>query len=145
MSLRAERLARYRLAREWIAPRTSLRAFEALVAEALDDLPKAVHDKMENVAVVVERRADADRLAEFGYAPDEDLLGLYEGVNQLERAGNYHLVVPDRITLFWRPIIEEVRPGGRDAIRDEIRATIIHEVAHHFGMDDLELEDLGLG
>jgi predicted Zn-dependent protease with MMP-like domain len=136
-------LARYRTARERIAPRASLRAFEALVAEALDDLPPSVQEQLENVAILVEERATPARLGHLGYDPDMDLLGLYEGINRLERTSGYHLVTPDRITLFWRPIIEEVGGGDREAIRREIRKTVIHEVAHHFGMDDAELERLG--
>jgi predicted Zn-dependent protease with MMP-like domain len=129
---RAERLARYAAARRRVLPRTSLKAFKALVVEALDDLPVYVQERLENVAVVVEEH---DRGLE--------LLGLYEGVNRLERAGGYHLVTPDRITLFWRPIIEEVGQLGPEAIRREVRKTVIHEVAHHFGIDDAELERLG--
>jgi predicted Zn-dependent protease with MMP-like domain len=140
---RSERLARYRQAREQIAPRASLRAFEALVAEALDELPPYVQERLENVAVIVEERPRPDRLAGLGYDPNQDLLGLYEGINRLERAGGYHLVTPDRITLFWRPIIDEVGAGDRDAVRREVRKTVIHEVAHHFGIDDAELERLG--
>jgi predicted Zn-dependent protease with MMP-like domain len=140
---RAERLARYRAARERIAPRASLRAFEELVAEALDDLPPYVQERLENVAVLVEERPSPDRLSRLGYDPDRDLLGLYEGINRLDRSSGYHLVTPDRITLFWRPIIEEVGPGDTQAIRREVRKTVIHEVAHHFGIDDAELERLG--
>jgi predicted Zn-dependent protease with MMP-like domain len=143
VNLRHERLARYRAARERIAPRTSLKAFEALVAEALDELPAYVRARLENVAVLVEERARPERLNSLGYASEQDLLGLYEGINRLDRASGYHLATPDRITLFWRPIIEEVGHGDREAIRREVRKTVIHEVAHHFGMDDDELERLG--
>ena len=136
-------MARYRTARERVLPRVSLTAFKALVAEALDDLPAYVQDRLENVAVLVEERARPDRLSRLGYPAEQDLLGLYEGINRLDRATGYHLVTPDRITLFWRPIIEEVGHGNREAIRREIRKTVIHEVAHHFGMDDDELERLG--
>jgi predicted Zn-dependent protease with MMP-like domain len=137
---RHARLARYRAARERISPRTSLKAFEALVAEALDELPDDVRARLENVAVLVEERARPGRHTD---EPSQELLGLYEGVNRVERASGYHLVTPDRITLFWRPIIEEVGHGDLAAIRREVRKTVIHEVAHHFGMDDDELERLG--
>ena len=143
MNRRFDRLARYRSARERIAPATSLRAFEALVAEAMDDLPPFIQEHLENVAVIVEDQAHPGRLARLGYDPNEDLLGLYEGINRVERAGGYHLVTPDRITLFWRPIVDEVGSGDREAIRREVRKTVIHEVAHHFGIDDAELEQLG--
>jgi predicted Zn-dependent protease with MMP-like domain len=137
---RHERLARYRAARERISPRTSLKAFEALVAEALDELPDYVQARLENVAVLVEERARPGRQHR---EPSQELLGLYEGINRVDRASGYHLVTPDRITLFWRPIIEEVGHGDVEAIRREVRKTVIHEVAHHFGMDDDELERLG--
>lgn len=143
VSQRAERLARYTAARRRVGPRTSLKAFEALVAEALDDLPAYIQQHLENVAVVVEEEAEPERLRRLGQDPAYGLLGLYEGINRLERASGYHLATPDRITLFWRPIIEEVGPGGPDAIRREVRKTVIHEVAHHFGIDDAELERLG--
>jgi predicted Zn-dependent protease with MMP-like domain len=130
VNTRRERLARYRLARERIGPATSLKAFERLVADTLDSLPPEIQRRIENVAVVVEERGNGD------------LLGLYEGVNRIGRAGGYHLATPDRITLFWKPIVEEA--GADDeALRAEVRKTIIHEVAHYFGMDDAELEQLG--
>jgi predicted Zn-dependent protease with MMP-like domain len=113
------------------------------VAEALDDLPDYVRERLENVAVIVEDWPRPDRLERLGYPADHDLLGLYEGINRLDRASGYHLVTPDRITLFWRPIVDEVGSGDREAIRREIRKTVVHEVAHHFGIDDAELERLG--
>ena len=139
MSLRTDRLARYRAARERILPRTSQRAFEALVAEALDDLPSFVQERMENVAVLVQEWPTPAQLA----GSEDELLGLYEGINRVERGAGYHLATPDRITLFRRPILGEVGDGDRAAIRAEVRKTVIHEVAHHFGMDDAELERLG--
>ncbi len=131
MNHRLERLARYRSARERVAPLTSLKAFEALVAESLDEPPPYIKERLENVAVLVDEGATSE------------LLGLYEGVNRLERAVGYHLATPDRITLFWRPIVDEVGLADREAIRREVRKTIIHEIAHHFGIDDAELERLG--
>jgi predicted Zn-dependent protease with MMP-like domain len=140
---RALRLGRYRAARDWIAPRTSLRAFEALVAEALDDLPAYIRDRLDNVAILVEDRPARDRLERLGYDPNRDLLGLYEGINRLDRSSGYHLATPDRITLFWQPILDQVGDGGREAIRREVCTTVIHELAHHFGIDDAEIERLG--
>jgi predicted Zn-dependent protease with MMP-like domain len=140
---RADRLARYQRARRNVAPRSSLRAFRGLVAEALDDLPTEIQDHLENVAVLVEERPQRGELARLGYRADEELLGLYEGINRLQRDSGYHLVTPDRITLFWRAIVDEVGPRGRGALRSEVRKTVIHEVGHHFGMDDAELERLG--
>jgi predicted Zn-dependent protease with MMP-like domain len=143
VSLRDQRLARYRTARERIQPRVSRRAFETLVQEVLDDLPPYIQERLENVAVLVEDWPAAARVAATGHDADMELLGLYEGVNRLDRSSGYHLVTPDRITLFWRPLVDEVGGGGPAALRREVRKTVIHEVAHHFGIDDAELERLG--
>jgi predicted Zn-dependent protease with MMP-like domain len=143
VSDRFARLARYRAARERVLPRVSLRAFEALVAEALDELPPYVQERLENVAVLVEEWPRPERVAQLGYDEGTELLGLYEGINRVDRSSGYHLATPDRITLFWRPILDEVGDGGRAALKREVRATVIHEVAHHFGIDDAELERLG--
>jgi len=126
-----------------VGPATSLKAFEALVAEALDGLPEYIQQRLENVAVIVEERVTPERLDRLGREPGYDLLGLYEGINRVDRASGYHLVTPDRITLFRRPILEEVGSADPEAIRREVRKTIVHEVAHHFGIDDAELERLG--
>ena len=120
MSQRTQRLARYRAARERILPRISQRAFEDLVSEALDNLPPYVHERMENVAVLVQEWPTAEQL---GHSHD-GLLGLYEGINRVDRGAGYHLATPDRITLFWRPIVQEVGNGDREAIRAEISETV---------------------
>lgn len=143
MSARQDRLARYQRARVRASPRTSRVAFDALVAEVLDDLPPYIQQHLENVAILVEDRATPDRLRRLGYDPRQDLLGLYEGINKLQRGSGYHLVTPDRITLFWQPLVEQVGSGDRQALRAEIRKTIIHEIAHHFGIGDAELRRLG--
>jgi predicted Zn-dependent protease with MMP-like domain len=131
LNQRLERLARYRTARRRAAPARSMKAFEDLVADVLDDLPAYIQEHLENVAVIVDEGATSK------------LLGLYEGVNRLERGGGYHLAMPDRITLFWKPIVEEAASSDPAAIRAEVRKTIIHEIAHHFGIGDAELERLG--
>jgi predicted Zn-dependent protease with MMP-like domain len=119
-----------------------MRAFETLVAEALDHLPESVRERIENVAVVVEEWPRPARLVALGYDPDQDLLGLYEGIPRHQRGSGYHLAVPDRITIFRQPILDHVGSGGREAIVREVRKTVIHEVAHHFGIDDEELARL---
>lgn len=106
-------------------------AFERLVREAVRDLPKRFRERLANVDVVVEEG-------------DEDGdLGLYEGVPLSERGQDYSLVLPDKITLYRRAIEAECRETGAD-VRDEIRDTIRHEIAHHFGMTDDELEEGGI-
>ena len=108
------------------------RRFDALVADALDELPEWVQDAMDNVAVVVEDRPPAD---------DPDLLGLYEGVAKTERE-SYAGALPDRITIYRSTI--EAEAGDDDGeLRDLVADTVVHEVAHHFGISDERLEDLG--
>lgn len=105
--------------------------FERLVSEALDSIPPELGRLMSNVAVLV-----ADDPPE-----GQDLLGLYEGVPLTERDGWYAGVLPDTITIFRRPILRICTT--REQVVDEVRITVIHEVAHHFGIDDDRLDDLG--
>lgn len=106
--------------------------FERLVGEALDSLPPALGEMMENIAVVVE---DAH--------PDEDLLGLYEGVPLTEREDYGGMAMPDRVTVYRLPICAIC--DDEDELVEEITVTVVHEVAHHFGIDDETLHRLGWG
>jgi len=110
--------------------------FERLVAEAVDDLPAWVHENMENVVIVVE-----DHNSE-----DPELLGLYEG-NDLTGRGEYGIAgggllpLPDVIRIYRRPLVETW--SDEEDLVEEIRVTVIHEIAHHFGIDDDRLDELG--
>lgn len=104
--------------------------FERLVGEALDSLPPELGEMMENVAVVVE---DAH--------PDEDLLGLYEGVPLTERGDYGGMAMPDRVTVYRLPICAVC--DSEQELVDQITVTVVHEVAHHFGIDDETLHQLG--
>lgn len=104
--------------------------FERLVGEALDSLPPELGEMMENVAVVVE---DAHA--------DEDLLGLYEGVPLTERGDYGGMAMPDRVTVYRLPICAICY--SEEELLDQIAVTVVHEVAHHFGIDDETLENLG--
>ena len=106
--------------------------FETLVGEALDQLPEALGELLDNVVVMVDDRH-----------PDEDLLGLYEGVPLTARDDYGDMVLPDRITLYRLALCEEV--DDLDELRDEVLITVVHEVAHHFGIDDDRLHELGWG
>ena len=117
--------------------------FERLVAEAVDKLPDEFHEKLENIDVVVERQPTFRQLAEAGLKSGETLLGLYEGIPQTERGRHYGLVVPDKITIFQRPI--EAQCSNDVEIRSQIRETVLHEIAHHFGIDDNRLRRLNNG
>lgn len=106
--------------------------FEELVEEALTGLPDWVAERLDNVAVVVEEDAPPD---------DPDLLGLYEGIPLTERGQDYFGVLPDRIRLFRRTIENESE--DEDDLVAVVRDTVVHEVAHFFGISDERLHDLG--
>ena len=109
--------------------------FEKLVDAALEELPPDIADKSDNVAVVVEDRPNREQ------APDGDLLGLYEGISLADRGIDYAGVMPDRVTIFMEP---HLAMGLREHdLRAEIRTTVLHEMAHHLGIDDDRLHELG--
>jgi predicted Zn-dependent protease with MMP-like domain len=111
--------------------RVTRERFEELVADALDSLPSELGNAMENVAVLVEDEA-----------PGGSLFGLYEGIPLTRRGPNsYTGVMPDRITLYQRTICS-VCHSEADVV-GQVRKTVIHEVAHHFGISDPRLEELG--
>src|SRR3712207_4511919 len=99
--------------------------FEELVAEALDSIPPALTDLIDNCVVLVAEEPPAD---------DPDLLGLYDGTPLTERDSSYSLVVPDRITLFRGPLLEMCE--DEEEVVREVRITVVHEIAHHFGIED---------
>jgi predicted Zn-dependent protease with MMP-like domain len=116
--------------------------FLRLVRRALDGLPSPYRDWLENVDVVIEPRPGRSRLRTAGLEPGEALFGLYEGVPLTERGASYGLVLPDKITIFQEPLEREFTDEGE--LIDEVRRTVLHELAHHFGISDEELERLGL-
>jgi predicted Zn-dependent protease with MMP-like domain len=107
--------------------------FEALVERALDEIPDEIAALVRNVVVLVEDEPPAD---------DPDLLGVYEGVSLTERSSD-HTGLPDRITIFRRPLTEMCR--DREELVREVGITVVHEIAHHFGIDDSRLHELGYG
>jgi predicted Zn-dependent protease with MMP-like domain len=107
--------------------------FMELAAEAIDALPAWIHDTMDNVEILVEDEPPED---------DPDLLGLYEGVPLAERSSQYFGAMPDRITLFRSTIEGEARADD-ERLRRVIAHTVAHEIAHHFGIDDDRLHELG--
>lgn len=104
--------------------------FEELVADALDRIPAELAADMSNVVVVVEDAPDG-----------EPLLGLYEGVPLTERGGDYAGFLPDRIIIFREPILALCETD--EEVVEEVYVTVVHEVAHHFGIDDERLHELG--
>lgn len=118
------------------------RRFEELVAQALAELPDQFQRRLDNVDVVVETWPSRRQLAHFNLGPSGTLFGLYEGVPLSKRTRGYGLVPPDRITIFQGPIEAVCRTPG--AIRKKVRDVVVHEIAHHFGIDDGRLKELGL-
>ncbi len=120
--------------------------FELLVEQALADIPETLWNKIDNVAVVVEAWPTAQQLASVGMRGDGKnsglLLGLYEGVPLTVRTHHYGLVAPDKITIFRGPILRVCAPT-EEAIRAQVRRTVLHEIAHHFGISDERLHQLG--
>jgi len=108
------------------------RRFERLVAEALDDLPAWVRERLENVEVVVEEAPPRD---------EPGLLGLYQGIPMTRRGMSYAGVLPDRITLFRSTI--EAQAGDDEGLKAVVAETVAHEVAHFFGISDERLRELG--
>jgi predicted Zn-dependent protease with MMP-like domain len=106
--------------------------FEELVGQALDTIPGRLAAAMDNVVVVVEAEPPAEQ---------PGLLGLYEGIPLTRRDGWYAGVLPDRITIFRGPLVR--RALSYADLVEEVRVTVVHEVAHHFGIDDAELDELG--
>ena len=118
------------------------RKFRRLVEEALDTLPMAVRVRMENVTVIVEDDPTEEQIDCVGLDPRCDtLFGFYEGSPLPERSHDFGMALPDRITLFYRPLVETFH--GPAEIREQIRRTVVHEVAHFLGLDDDEIERLG--
>lgn len=109
-------------------------SFDALVERALDGLPEEFAHLVRNVVVLVEPDAPPE---------DPDLLGLYEGVALTERPANHAGLLPDRILLFRAPLLDMA--DTLEELEAEVRITVVHEVAHHFGLDDHRLHDLGWG
>jgi len=104
--------------------------FEQMVGEALDGLPAQLGRMMRNVAVTVDHDT-----------PPNGLLGLYQGVPLTERTSHYAGVLPDHITIYRRAICEVC--DSDEQVVDEVRRTVVHEVGHHFGIDDDRLHELG--
>ena len=117
------------------------RRFERLVTKALSELPPEIHETMQNVAVVVQRNPTAGQLAAADIGPGSILLGLYEGVPLTERTSAYGMILPDKISIFQEPI-ERICANDVGIVR-QVRRTVLHEVAHHFGISDRRLRELG--
>ena len=119
----------------------SRQQFEAIVWAAVDELPQHLRDQMQNLEVEVRFSPSREDRADTDAPEDEVLFGLYQGVPLTERDTHYGLVMPDLITIFQRP--HEDACNTLDELRAEVARTVRHEIAHHFGISDERLDELG--
>lgn len=112
------------------------------VARVIDKLPKEFREQLRNVEIVVETRPSKELLLAESLNPLEDTLyGIYQGVPLPDRSALDPPLLPDKITIFAEPLLEDFPDPNK--LREEIRLTVLHEIAHYFGMDEEEIEDLG--
>lgn len=128
--------------------------FEDLVEEALDDLPPEFAERLDNIDVVVRARPSRRTLREMGVEEGGTLLGLYQGIPHTERSSEYGNCLPDQIVIYREPVLDEADAlVGEDAtqeefeqaVRDVVRKTVLHEIGHHFGLTDADLDRLDYG
>jgi predicted Zn-dependent protease with MMP-like domain len=116
-------------------------SFERLVARALSGIPEPFRDALGEVAIVIDDEPSGQQRRDNDLAEDEMLYGLYEGVPRTEYGADW-AAVPNRITLFRLPLEEDFADPAE--LADEVRVTVIHELAHHLGIDDDRLDELGV-
>ncbi len=116
--------------------------FYELVERALEGLPPDLAELLDNVAIMVEDWPDSSMPLMDGEEDDNVLYGLYEGVPLTERGDGYHGFLPDRITIFRGPLARDFPP---EELEDQVRITVVHEIAHFFGFDEDRIEELGWG
>jgi predicted Zn-dependent protease with MMP-like domain len=121
--------------------RRAERDFYEMVEEALDGLPAELAELLDNVAIIVEDWPEYSSTLARPYE-DDTLYGLYEGVPLSERSAGYYGVLPDKITIFRGPLERDFDP---DELEEQVRVTVVHEIAHHFGFDEDRIEELGWG
>ncbi len=116
-------------------------AFERLVVEALEALPEAIRTQLENVEFVVEEWPDPVVLRRMGVRNPASLLGFYHGIPRTQRTSHYGMVLPDKISIYRQPILRRCR-NWRE-VRELVFSVVRHEIAHHFGITDERLMELG--
>ena len=113
--------------------------FEIIVNEGISSIPQEFLDKLDNVAITIEDDPTYHQVRKVDLQHGFSLFGLYEGV-ALNRRGNYNAVLPDKITIFKNPILRSAR--SEEDLKEIVRNTVWHEIAHHFGMDEEEVRKL---
>ena len=108
--------------------------FGEIVAEGIDAIPEKFLRKLSNVAIVIESNPTPEQRKKLKLQHNWTLFGLYEGIPQSARLGNYTGVLPDKITIFQKPIEDEAE--SEEEVKEIVKNTVWHEIAHHFGMDE---------
>jgi predicted Zn-dependent protease with MMP-like domain len=124
-----------------VAERARRARFRRLVEQALRSLPVSIRERLDNVDIVVDDEPTAEQCRAHE-SDDGELFGLYEGTPLSERGSSYTMVVPDRIVIFRGPLERAFEDPSE--IAEEVRITVLHELAHHFGFDEDRIADLGL-
>ncbi len=114
--------------------------FEKLVKQGIAEIPAHIQKKMENVDIVVEDWPSPVQLQQAGMPKNTLLFGLYQGVPKTKRGGYYANVLPDKITLFQKVIEKNAKTP--EQIKEQVKRTVWHEIAHHFGFNEKEVRDL---
>jgi len=114
--------------------------FEKLVKKAVLELPKHIRQKMDNLEIVIEEEASFEQLDKAGLGPGSSLLGLYQGVPQTKWGRGFGNILPDKITIFKKPIERLAR--SEEEIIELVKNTVWHEIAHHFGFDERGVRQL---
>ena len=117
--------------------------FIKIVLNTISDLPEEFRDLIENVDIVVEDWPSRRQLRQVGLTHRSELFGLYEGIPRTERGQRYNLVLPDKITIFQKPIEEQC--SDPDDLKLEIARTVKHEIAHFFGLDETTMDKIEHG
>jgi predicted Zn-dependent protease with MMP-like domain len=115
--------------------------FEQLVAQAVENLPQQIKDSLENIDIIVADEPTHEQLSRKELGRNQTLLGLYEGIPLTKRTYGYTGVMPDKITIFQKPIEALCRNDVQ--IIKEVQHVVRHEIAHHFGISDDRLEEMG--
>jgi predicted Zn-dependent protease with MMP-like domain len=116
-------------------------AFEKLVRDAIGELPEEFRDRLRNVVIIIEDYPSEELKEQMGLSQHDTLFGLYEGVPLTERGYFEQPLYPDRILIFQGALEDEC--DSPDELKEEVKTTLVHEVAHFFGIDDEYLEELG--
>ncbi len=114
--------------------------FEKIVAWAIDDLPKEYIDNLNNVAITIEDLPTPEQRIKQKLRPNQTLFGLYEGIPRTARGNGYNLVIPDRITIFKKPL--EAWSSSIQDLMMRVRNTVWHEIAHHYGLGHDRIHEL---